>query len=368
MPTDHEFNDYSPTGRLGRNEPEPQVFPESRDMSHAMQEALQAAKDELLANSTKVTDLANVLPDDHPAAGHTSISLPKAEAFARGEHPAFDTYPGHSADVTIGACRPTAPCPACRQRLEDKERAEAVERGNAHWHGKSCVPGPVAGCMWCQPATTPEPRTLMQIVGQHRAVAGASVLEITELVAELYPFITAEGDALMKSIIADARQLRGDAMRATHVGWAEDYDPDGRDAQRGGEHWDEQHPGLAALLRAVDGDPSQITDAMVATYRRAHYEAVSPGYHGDDCIRAGLAAVISTIRVSTPPLEPAVWDGSDECYHELGTMEPLGPHHLDTWFRALELTNRSQYTPEEHVAAATVYLRILLSPPVIPDA
>ncbi len=29
----------------------------------------------------------------------------------------FGTFPGHDASVTIGACRPNAPCPACRARL-----------------------------------------------------------------------------------------------------------------------------------------------------------------------------------------------------------------------------------------------------------
>lgn len=289
------------------------------DMSHAMQEALQKAKDELLANSTQVTDpdlqsdlnaivdeamsstlarnlseviaaerieefrplglfngplirieadvvptnamqqflyegLTNVLPEDHPAAGHTSISLPKAEAFARGEHSALNTYPGHSADVTIGACRPTAPCPACRQRLEDKGEDDG-QFLHCSCHGYRRGTG---AC------PNEQSRTLMQIVGQHRAVAGASALEIYELVAELQPLLLQAVDKVTgplvaaqenhAAVIADARQLRGDAMRDTHVGWSEDYNPDGKDAQRGGERWDEQHPGLAALLRAVDGD------------------------------------------------------------------------------------------------------------------
>jgi hypothetical protein len=112
--------------------------------------------------------------------------------------------------------------------------------------------------------------------------------------------------------------------------------------------------------------PDQITDAMVQTYRRAHQEGMFPGYHGDDLIRAGLAAVISTIQLESAESVP-VWDGSDECYHELGTMEPVAPHHLDTWYRALELAVREfPCDPSESIVErAKVWLKILLSPPVV---
>ena len=32
----------------------------------------------------------------------------------------FNTYPGHDPAVTVGACRPSAPCPACVERLHGK--------------------------------------------------------------------------------------------------------------------------------------------------------------------------------------------------------------------------------------------------------
>lgn len=32
----------------------------------------------------------------------------------------FGTYPGHDPQVTIGACRPSHPCPACVQRLHGR--------------------------------------------------------------------------------------------------------------------------------------------------------------------------------------------------------------------------------------------------------
>lgn len=37
----------------------------------------------------------------------------------------FSTYPGHDMSVTVGACRPDSPCPACLQRIDDQGQGYA---------------------------------------------------------------------------------------------------------------------------------------------------------------------------------------------------------------------------------------------------
>jgi hypothetical protein len=51
----------------------------------------------------------------------TREALGLATAPFLGEGAWATTYPGHAPEVTIGACRPTAPCPACRQRLAETD-------------------------------------------------------------------------------------------------------------------------------------------------------------------------------------------------------------------------------------------------------
>lgn len=64
---------------------------------------------------------------------------------------------------------------------------------------------------------------------------------------------TPERVEVSPQVLADTRRLRAEAMASSWVGWGDEYSSESKDALRAGERWDEQNPGLAALLRAVDG-------------------------------------------------------------------------------------------------------------------
>jgi hypothetical protein len=209
-PTDHEFNDYSP--------------------SRAMQEALQKAKNELLDNSTAVVEPKLQAELDElmsSTLGQNLTEVIDAERIEEFQPLGLINGPLLRIDTTglpteLHTCRPTDPCPACRQRLGQRLGQQ----------------------------DSAEPRTLLQIVGTHRALAGASALEVAELVAVIEARQTTE----LAAVAAEIQQFREQTMRATHLGWASDYNPQSKDAVRAGERWDQQYPALAALLQAVDGD------------------------------------------------------------------------------------------------------------------
>lgn len=53
---------------------------------------------------------------------------------------AFDSYPGHDMSVTVGGCRPSRPCPACRQRIGEPAGSPDVTPdgvGTGEWSGRA---------------------------------------------------------------------------------------------------------------------------------------------------------------------------------------------------------------------------------------
>ncbi len=154
--------------------------------------------------------LAIELPEDHPAAGHHRISLPKAEAFARGEF--FDRF----AESAIG--RP-------------------------HEQGSATDVLPVS-----LTHTADQPRTLREILFTHRALAGATAVEITELMAEVTAYIRMGQQA----VADDARRQRDDARGQDRLFRSSDEVALNLTGHREAQ-WTAANPGLVALLQAVDG-------------------------------------------------------------------------------------------------------------------
>lgn len=122
------------------------------------------------------------MPTDHehndarPVAGAWSRETDRAVARSLTEHPS----PHHLHPVldTRSGCRPTAPCTACQQRLRGEVPGRPHEQGSA------------AGVLPVELVhTADQPRTLREILFTHRALAAASALEITELMAEVTAYI-----------------------------------------------------------------------------------------------------------------------------------------------------------------------------------
>lgn len=158
--------------------------------------------------------LAIELPEDHPAAGHHRISLPKAEAFARGEF--FDRF----AESAIG--RPH----------EQQAATDVLPVSLTH--------------------TADQPRTLRQILFTHRALAAAKALEITELMAELEPlFRRPDPSGVTADVLADARRQRDNARGQDQLFGKAFRIEDGAGHYEAA--WINANPGLVALLQAVDG-------------------------------------------------------------------------------------------------------------------
>lgn len=249
------------------------------------------------------------MPTDHehndtrPVAGAWSRETEPAVARSNAEHPP----PHHLHPVldTRSACRPTAPCQPCQQRVRGEAEGRPHEQGSA------------AGVLPVELVHTDnQPRTLREILFTHRALAAATALEITGLMVELAEFIRrgpshqhcteacepfpdrppvvaeteehlrqqirvhpavwgpqtgtrAAVDALIESVVAiyrlgveqadkldaclrDARAAREQFQRDQWSGWSDEFSPDSKSAQRAGERWDALYPGLAALIRTAD--------------------------------------------------------------------------------------------------------------------
>lgn len=70
------------------------------------------------------------------------VYVAKARPVQQADVPlVFQTYPGHDPSVTVGACRPSHPCPACVERLTDGHRhAEPPRRPPTSESGVSAGP------------------------------------------------------------------------------------------------------------------------------------------------------------------------------------------------------------------------------------
>lgn len=123
--------------------------------------------------------------------------------------------------------------------------------------------------------TADQPRTLRQILFTHRALAAATALEITELMAELQPFLDGPDagmvtdpkeqawHALLDRLVdasfdldaaaADARRQRDDARGRDQLFRSSHGMEPARDRGTHEGLWVKNNPGLVALLQAVDG-------------------------------------------------------------------------------------------------------------------
>lgn len=101
-----------------------------------------------------------------------------------------------------------------------------------------------------------QPRTLRQILFTHRALAGATVLEITELMAEVTTYVRTG----QHSVANDARAQLEQCRLQDRVFGSDRTSEGGQRAAR----WAQDNPGLSALLQVVDLTPTEILLAEIA--------------------------------------------------------------------------------------------------------
>lgn len=235
MPTDHEFNDARPVAGAvpefllsGWTDPETQALFEAEH-----REAQQIHDPESMIEAYG--------GDPRVVEGELLSAEESAQLIeAIGDHPpADDGLTDHCG--CHGYRRGTGACPGERD-------------GRPHEQGSAVGVLPVE-----LTHVADQPRTLREILFSHRALAAATALEITELMAALEPLFRQPADntrilaGIGKDALAGLRRMREDYQRSKHVGWSDEYDPESSDARRSGELWDRQHPEVAALLlQAVD--------------------------------------------------------------------------------------------------------------------
>lgn len=79
-----------------------------------------------------------------PAPPQPSMQDVAADFFTNAQGPA----PGHDlTGATRGACRATAPCPACRQRLAEADVDQTSERKRNYGHLRTCPARPIQGAL-----------------------------------------------------------------------------------------------------------------------------------------------------------------------------------------------------------------------------